>query len=303
MSSVRAKRADERRRTGLLSALGPAVRRWVRRPLRMVSRLGEGAYRAPPFSATVLSAALLSSSAAYGAYLGGHLDEFVQGVTARTGFAVDQVKVAGNRQTSEIDILDRLELSGWTSLVGLDVDEARARIAALPWVEHVTVRKIYPDVVEVHLSEREPFAIWQQGQELNVIEKSGRIIAPFSGGRLASLPLIVGNGAPENAPAMLARIERVPELAGRVKGYVRLGDRRWDLHLDNGVTVKLPEHGVDAALEQLVRLDREQGLLGRDIVAVDLRIGDRVTVALSPDASQARLAALKGAAKKPESRI
>ncbi|MET3789937.1 cell division protein FtsQ [Aquamicrobium terrae] len=288
---------------GLLPAMHPVMPRWLRRPLRMVSRLGEGAYRAPPFAATILSAALLSSSATYGAYLGGQLEGFVQGVTARTGFAVDQIKVVGNQYTSEIDILDRLELNGWTALVGLDVGDARDRIASLPWVEHATVRKIYPDTLEVRVDEREPFAIWQQGRVLSVIEKSGRIIAPYTGGRLASLPLIVGSGAPENAPVLLARIAQVPELAGRVKGYVRVGDRRWDLHLDNGVTVKLPEHGIDAALERLASMDREQDLLGRDIVAVDLRIPDRVAVALSPDASEARMAALKKAARKPGSRI
>lgn len=287
---------------GLLLAVHPVVPRWLRRPLRMFSRLGEGAYSAPPFAATILSAALLSSSATYGAYLGGQLEDFVQGVTARTGFAVDQIKVVGNQYTSEIDILDRLELNGWTALVGLDVVDARERIASLPWVEHATVRKVYPNTLEVRIDEREPFAIWQQGRTLSVIEKSGRIIAPFSGGRLASLPLIVGNGAPEHAPKLIASIADVPELAGRVKGYVRVGERRWNLHLDNGVTVKLPEHGVHAALEKLVQLDREQGLLGRDIVGVDLRIPDRVAVALSPDASTARLAALKNA-RKPGSRI
>jgi cell division protein FtsQ len=258
--------------------------RWLRRPLRVFSRLGEGVYAAPPFAATILSVALLSSSATYGAYLGGQLEDFVQGVTARTGFAVDQIRVVGNQYTSEIDILDRLELNGWTALVGLDVVDARDRIASLPWVQHATVRKVYPNT-------------------LNVIEESGRVIAPFSGGRLASLPLIVGSGAPEHAPKLIARIADVPELAGRVKGYVRVGERRWNLHLDNGVTVKLPEHGVRAALERLAQLDREQRLLGRDIVAVDLRIPDRVAVALSPDASAARLAALKGAARKSGSRI
>lgn len=288
---------------GLAPAVRPVMPRWLRRPLRVFSRLGEGVYAAPPFAATILSVALLSSSATYGAYLGGQLEDFVQGVTARTGFAVDQIRVVGNQYTSEIDILDRLELNGWTALVGLDVVDARDRIASLPWVQHATVRKVYPNTLEVRIEEREPFAIWQQGQALNVIEESGRVIAPFSGGRLASLPLIVGSGAPEHAPKLIARIADVPELAGRVKGYVRIGERRWNLHLDNGVTVKLPEHGVRAALERLAQLDREQRLLGRDIVAVDLRIPDQVAVALSPDASAARLAALKGAARKSGSRI
>jgi cell division protein FtsQ len=281
--------------------------RLLRRPLRMISRLRDGGYTAPPYAASALSAALLLSSSAYGAYLGGHLDSFVQEVTARTGFAVDQIKVVGNQHISEIDILDKLELNGWTSLVGLNVEDARERIASLAWVETAAVRKVYPHTLEVRVVERQAFALWQQGRELSVIEKSGRIIAPFTGGALAKLPLIVGSGAPEHAPDLLARVEQFPELASRVRGYIRVGDRRWNLRLANGITVKLPEDGVDAALASIVRMDRENGLLTRDIVAVDLRIPDRVAVELSPEAASARVAALKekpkGLARKPEKKI
>ncbi len=74
------------------------------------------------------------------------------------GFAVDQVRVSGNKETSEIDILERLDLDGWTSLVGFDAEAARARITGLPWVKVAAVRKIYPDALEVRIEEREPFA-------------------------------------------------------------------------------------------------------------------------------------------------
>jgi len=68
----------------------------------------------------MIAGLLLASYGVSGAIRGGHVDGIVQSITARTGFAVDQVKVVGNRQTSEIDILDRLELDGWTSLIGFD---------------------------------------------------------------------------------------------------------------------------------------------------------------------------------------
>ncbi|TIR44944.1 MAG: cell division protein FtsQ/DivIB, partial [Mesorhizobium sp.] len=74
--------------------------RLLRRPARMLARLGEDDFEVPPFSAAVLSAVLLASGSAYGAYLGGHVDAIVQGITARSGFAVDQIKVVGNRATS-----------------------------------------------------------------------------------------------------------------------------------------------------------------------------------------------------------
>ena len=280
--------------------------RWLRRPVRVFARLGEGDLKAPPYAASVLSAAFLASSLAYGGYLGGGLDGFVQGVTARTGFAVDQIKVVGNRETSEIDILDRLDLDGWTSLVGFDAEAARERVATLPWVEAAAVRKVYPRTLEVRIEERQPFALWQQGEQVSVIERDGRVIAPYAGGNQAMLPLLVGAGAPQHAPGFIDEVARYGELAGRVRGYIRVGGRRWDLKLDNGITVKLPEDGEAAALADLVRLDREQALLSRDVVAIDMRIADRLALELSPEAVKARQAALKetsnAAKRKPEQR-
>ena len=175
-----------------LSADGFVLPRFLRKPVRVLSRFGRGQFTPPPYAASMLTAAFLAASSLYGAYLGGHFPALVQGVTARSGFAVDQIKVSGNRETSEIDILDKLELDGWTSLVGFDADEARERIASLPWVREAAVRKVYPDTIEVRIEEREAFAIWQHGNQLSVVEKSGRVIAPFAGGRQAALPLVVG---------------------------------------------------------------------------------------------------------------
>jgi cell division protein FtsQ len=281
--------------------------RVLRRPVRILARLGEGEFQAPRFSAALMSAVLIFSSGAYGAYLGGHADGIVQSITARTGFAVDQVKVVGNRQTSEIDILDRLELDGWTSLIGFDAEAARERIATLPWIEVAAVRKVYPHTLEVRVEERQAFALWQQGSDLSVIEKDGAVIAPFSGGKQVLLPLLIGAGAPAKAPEFLAKIEKYPDLATRIRGYVRVGDRRWDLKLDNGITVKLPEDGEDQALAELVGMDHDKGLLSRDIAAVDMRLSDRLVVQLTPEAATQREAALnekpKALKRKPETKI
>ena len=268
--------------------------RWLRRPVRMVAHLGRGDFVPPRFAATIVSGVLLASSSAYGAWLGGHMDSVVQGFTARTGFAVDQIKVVGNHETSEIDILGSLGLNGWTSLVGFDVDAARERVAALPWVETAAVRKVYPHTIEVRIEERQAFALWQRGGELSVIERSGHVIAPYSGGKQALLPLFVSAEVPAHAPDLLARMDKFPDLAGRVKGYVSIGGRRWDLTMVNGVTVKLPEAGEDKAIATLAELESANGLLERDILSVDMRFADRLVVQLSPEADSARQAMLKG---------
>lgn len=280
-----------------LSAEHFVLPRVLRKPVRVLSRLGRGEFTPPPYAASMLTASFLAASSLYGAYVGGHFPTIVQGLTARSGFAVDQVKVSGNRETSEIDILDKLELDGWTSLVGFDPEQARERIVALPWVRDAAVRKVYPNSIEVRIEEREAFAIWQHGRQLSVVEKSGNVIAPYAGGRQMMLPLVVGFGAAEGAADFVAKVQAVPELASRVRSYVRVGERRWDLRLDNGITVKLPEFGVDAALAEVAALDRDKGLFNRDISAVDMRLGDRLVVQLTPEAMERRQSELSAKPK------
>ena len=128
---------------------GFVVPRLLRRPVRLFARLTDGDFVPPRFSATIMTTAFMAATGLYGAYVGGHMPALVQAVTAHSGFAVDQVRVTGHRETSEIDVLDRLDLNGWTSLVGFDVEAARERVADLPWVETASVRKVYPDTLEV----------------------------------------------------------------------------------------------------------------------------------------------------------
>lgn len=288
------------------SADGFVLPRLLRRPARLLARAGEGELALPPFAATLAAAALVGAFSLYGAYLGGHFPAMVQAVTARTGFAVDQIRIAGHKETSEIDILGQLELDGWTSLIGFDAEKARQRIAELPWVQSAAVRKVYPDEIEVRVEERKPFAIWQHGRELAIVEENGNVIAPFSGSRHAMLPLVIGLGAPEKAAGFINLVKGYPELASRIKGYIRVGERRWDLRLENGVTIKLPDHGEVQAIEDILAMDRESGVLSRDIAAVDMRLGDRLSIQLTPEAALRRNAALKEkpkSGKKAERRI
>lgn len=283
--------------TGEHGAARFVLPRWLRRPVRVVARLAGGDVEVSRYASLVCNAALISGFALYGGYLGGHLPAFAQAVTARTGLAVDSIHINGNRETSELDILDQLQLDGWTSLVGYDVDQARDRIASLPWIEAASVRKVYPDTLDVRIQEKIPFALWQQGLEIKVIQQDGKVIAAFAGGRHAALPLVIGSGAADEAAAFVSRVKQLPELAARVKGYIRIAERRWDLRLENGITVRLPEAGEDAALIELAAFDHENALLARDITAVDLRLADRLVVQLTPEAVLRREAALKDAAK------
>ena len=124
------------------------------------------------------------------------------------------------------------------------------------------------------------------------------MLEPFIENRYRNLPLLVGKGAERAGYDFIAILDRYPDIRNLLRASIFVAERRWNLRLTNGLDVRLPEAGVEQALERLVALDREKKLLSRDITSVDLRLSDRVTVRLSDAAAQAREDALKDKKKK-----
>ena len=152
--------------------------------------------------------------------------------------------------------------------------------------------------MQIGITEREPYALWQKDGRVSVIAKDGTVLESFATPALRQLPLVVGRGADTRAKDFLGLVERYPAIRDQVRAFVLIGERRWNLRLKNGLDVRLPEEGVGAALEQFMMLDREAKLFTRDVTAIDLRLPDRVTVRLAPAAAQARADAIKDAIKK-----
>ena len=212
-------------------------------------------------------------------------------------FAINNVKVSGNAETSEIDILEKIGLDGTTSLMALDAAATRDALKTLPWILDAEVRKIYPDTIEVKLKEKVAFGIWQHGSELSLIEQDGKPIANLRDNKFAYLPLFVGKDADKGAAEIMRDLEQWPAIKSRVKALMRVAGRRWDLKLDNGVVIKLPERDMDRAMADLAEFETEQQVLERDILAIDLRLTDRTTVQLTPDATERRKKAVEARAK------
>jgi cell division protein FtsQ len=179
------------------------------------------------------------------------------------------------------------------SLLFLDADAARARLLADPWIGDAAVLKLYPNRLQITITERKAFALWQKDSRVSLIAADGIVLEQSVAPRYLTLPLVVGEGAERQAKGFLATLDRYADIRAQVRASVLVARRRWDLWLNNGIDVKLPESGVAPALERLAALDRDKKLLTRDITAVDLRLPDRVTVRLAPAAAQARRDALK----------
>ena len=269
----------------------------LRRAVRFLGSLASGRIDIPRHMGSVSVLAFYVATAGYVFALTGETRDVTQAVTSAAGFAINNVKVSGNAETSEIDILEKIGLDGTTSLMALDAAATRDALKTLPWILDAEVRKVYPDTIEIKLKEKVAFGIWQHGRALSLIEKSGKVIATLRDNKFAHLPLFVGQNAAAGAEEIMRDFDQWPDVKARVKAFMRVAGRRWNVQLDSGIVIKLPEHGMDRAMAELRQFNREQQVLERDILAVDLRLEDRTTVQLTPDAVERRKKAVEARAK------
>jgi cell division protein FtsQ len=215
--------------------------------------------------------------------LSGSVGAELADLTADAGLRVGDVLVVGRKETPRHALLDALAVERGAPILSIDLHAARARLLALPWVSSVTVERMLPDTIVVRITERRPVAIWQRHGQFSLIDASGQVIAGVPGGNLGELLLVVGDEAPPHAAALLEMLASEPELAPAVKAAVRVGGRRWNLHLANGIDVRLPEERMAEAWARLADYQRRHGLLDKPIRSLDMRFYDRLIVQPRPD--------------------
>lgn len=259
----------------------------------------------PSGSAMTIATVLLAAAVGYSVVAGGHLSNIsTWAKTARdeianaVGLRIAAISISGTKEVSREEILTTAGVGGRVSLPFLDAGAARTRLLSNPWIADAAVLKLYPDRLQISITERQAFALWQKSGRVSVIAPDGTVLEPYIEDRYLDLPLVVGRGAETQAKDFFAVLDRFSVIRNQLRASVLVAERRWDLWLKNGVEIRLPETNVEQALELLTRLDREKQLLSRDIVAVDLRLPDRVSVRLSDGAALAREDALKDKKKK-----
>jgi len=278
------------RKVGNTPAKKPRLQR--EQPNRLIAFLERYLPNRAGVAATVL---LLLGSTGFGVVKGGHLADFTEAlsdtrnaIANSAGFRITAVAINGRRQLTQDEVLAIGGVNGRSSLLFLDAATVRDKLKANPWIGEATVLKLYPGQIQIDIVERTAFALWQNDGRLAVISDDGAVLEPYLSRRFMSLPLVVGKGADTHARDFLALLDRYPQVKSQTKAAIFVGERRWNLRLKDGLDIRLPEHDVGNALAALSKLDREDRLFSRDIVAVDMRLPDRMTVQLSEDAAKAR---------------
>jgi cell division protein FtsQ len=197
---------------------------------------------------------------------------------ADAGFRVEEVMLEGRHNESSAQIMRALDISRGVPLMTVDLKSARTRLEELPWIRVASVEREFPDTVRVRIVERRPLALWQRKNELVLVDDKGGVITSQKLDRFPNLLVLVGKDAPMYATSLLSILAHEPALKQRVNAAVRVGDRRWNIHMDNGVYVRLPETDALSAWKRFARLERQHKLLKQDLLSIDLRIPDQLIV-------------------------
>lgn len=219
--------------------------------------------------------------------LGDAAGEAILSWSGSSGMAVDNVLVEGRTKTPIDSILAALEVERGMPLFAFSPAQARERLLAIGWVKDARVERRLPDTIFVDLTERQPAAIWQHKGQFALVDETGAVIGSQDVAQYSDLKVIVGADAPESFAEFFAMLESQPDLKERVVAAVRVGSRRWNVTLDNDMTVLLPEGDIAAAWATLAHAAEEGALLERNVTRIDLRMPGQVTVrrAADPDAA------------------
>lgn len=233
------------------------------------------AFRRPMLT---LTAVLVVCALIAALFVGGYVGRAVRGVNTATaavfddaGFGISKVHLAGNSRTPTESILAALGFELGQPIFGADIQTARKKLMQLDWVADADVRRRYPDDISVRIVEKLPFALWQApDRKLWVVERDGGLITTQGIDEFRRLPLLAGAGG-SSAADIVDAVAQHRAIAARVKAYERVSERRWNLILDDGVVVKLPELNWQKELDALEHLIIDKGILERDVIEIDLR--------------------------------
>jgi cell division protein FtsQ len=213
-------------------------------------------------------------------------------VARAAGFPISAVTITGQSRLRERELLEAAGVGPRNSLPFLNATAVRERLMQVPLVKSARVVKFYPNRLVIAIEERQPSALWQRDGRVAVISDDGVPIDELRDQRYLGLPFVVGEGAQKRLLEFHMLMARAGDLAHRVKAGVLVAGRRWNLDMTNGVTVKLPELNPFGALDTLTRLQREARILDKDVMSIDLRIPERISVRLTEEAAAAREAQL-----------
>jgi cell division protein FtsQ len=208
-------------------------------------------------------------------------------IEQRPEFMVKLMAIEGASEEVAEDLREIIPIDFPISSFDLELEHIRARAEEIDAVASAAVRIKPGGVLAVTVIEREPSVVWRGRDGLELLDAEGhRVSSLESRAERPDLPLLAGDGAEAAVPEALALLEVADLISPRIRGLLRVGERRWDVVLDRDQRILLPEGNAVSALERVIGLDQVRDLLARDIAVIDMRNPDRPTLRMTADAAE-----------------
>jgi len=225
--------------------------------------------------------------------------ELRSNIEHRPEFMVNLMRLDNVSNEVADDVREITALDFPISSFDLDLDALRRRIEELDAVQHAELVVRQGGVLDVQIQERIPALVWRGRDRLELLDKSGHRVAGLeTRSNRTELPLIIGDGADGATAEALKLFAVAAPISQRLRGLARMGNRRWDVVLDNGQRIMLPAAHAAQALERVLAIHKADDLLSRDISVVDMRNPNRPTLRLRDSAVEFQQAPLRANDKK-----
>lgn len=265
----------------------PAPSRWAWRMQRLMLTPGIRLLLRAGIPAVVVFAATtawLSDAERRDAILSTYRD-LRASIEERPEFTVTAMAVDGAGESVAADIREVVPLDFPVSSFDLDLENIRATVTGLDPVREASVRIRPGGILQIDVVERLPVLLWRTHDGLELLDEGG-VHVGIVGSRAErpDLPVVAGEGADRQVAEALALFAAAAPLQDRLRGLVRMGERRWDVVLDRGQRILLPETRPVQALERVIALSAAHEMFDRDLIAVDMRVAERPALRMSAEA-------------------
>ncbi len=280
-----------RRKAARLMRSDPAPSRWAWRMQRLMltPAFRFGLRVGVPFGLTLLAGTIYLADEARRGAIWQAVGDARTAIEERPEFMVRLMAIDGATGELAADIRTAVPLDFPQSSFDMDLTAIRKDIAALNGIKTASVRIRPGGILQIDVERRVPVAVWRHPDGLALIDNTGAHVSEIaSRADFPDLPLIAGEGAARHVPEAMRLTRTAKALGPRLRGVVRMGDRRWDVVLDRDQRILLPERGAMQALERVIALERapKVEILSRDVTRVDMRLAKRPTVQMSEDATE-----------------
>ncbi len=190
----------------------------------------------------------------------------------KNGFKIEHVLITGTQNLSYNYIKDIIEIYNDGSIFNIDLSSVYNKIKQNSWVKEVSIERVLPNIIKIKIIENQPIAIWQNKKDNKLITANGDIIFDGNVNDFKNdFPIIKGKKSVENIFSILKILETNQNFSKNIWSLTFINERRWDLHFNQGLVVRLPSKDIEKAWQKIIKLQKNYDVLNLRLTEIDLR--------------------------------